>query len=107
GRRRMEVRRAARADHVDGVPSWRPPSLVRLFRLFQWSILRAPRRSAVWCRRIVRMPTLLRPGVCESTRSLTPSWPRKGTEDPNAAGRQPEHVRSVSGQTERDALADL
>jgi hypothetical protein len=32
-----------------------------------------------------------------SAACLTPSWRRKGTEDPNAAGRQPEHAGSVPG----------
>jgi hypothetical protein len=31
----------------------------------------------------------------------------KGTEDPNAIGREPEHIRLFSGQAERHASANL
>jgi hypothetical protein len=31
----------------------------------------------------------------------------KGAEDPDAIGRVPEHVRTISEQAERDALADV
>jgi hypothetical protein len=60
---RVEVRRTASANHLDGMPSWRSSPLVHMLRLFRWALLRASRRVAVCRRAIIRMPTLLWFGI--------------------------------------------
>jgi hypothetical protein len=71
-RQRVEGHRTARANHLDGVSSWRPSRLVSLHSLFQWSILWAPRRAALLSGRTIRVSVLLRADLCEPTRRLAP-----------------------------------
>jgi hypothetical protein len=107
GTHRGEVPRAARANYLDSMSHWRPSSLVHLFRLFRRSLLWAPRGVALRRRRTIRLPALLWVGLRKPTRSLARKRAWKGTEDPNAIGREFEHIRLFSGQAERHALANL
>ena len=50
---------------------------------------------------------VLRLGLCEPAGILTPPRAGQGTENPDAIGREREHVRCISGQAKRHALADL
>ena len=47
------------------MPSWRSSPLVHMLRLFRWALLRATGRGTVRRWRVVRLPAVLRSGVCE------------------------------------------
>jgi hypothetical protein len=63
GRQRVEIIRAASADHLDGLPLRRTTSLVYLSRLFRRSILWASSCGSLRCWRTVRVSALLRLGL--------------------------------------------
>ena len=83
--------------NMDSLPPWRPTPMVCLFRLFRWKILRASGRGALRCRRTIRVPVLLRVGLCEPARIGVPPRNWKGTENPHEIGREREYVRRFPG----------
>ena len=65
------------------------------------------RRETVPARPRLRVPPVLRLGLCEPMRDPAASSSQQITEDPDAARRLTEHPRALSGQAAEDALADL
>ena len=85
-------RGTVKAHRLDAVPfRWRA-AMVCVFGGCKRSLLRSPRHQAVRCRAPVRLPTLLSACLREPAGIGSSAGAWEIPEDPNSAGRKPEHA---------------
>ena len=91
-RRRVERCRAACRTYLDAMPLRRRAPLVCVFCRFKWSVLRPSRHQALRSRAAVCLPSLLSAGLFQPTGIGPSARLVEVPENPDAAGRRPEHV---------------